>query len=490
MLNNTAEKDGRVAENMKSYKGLEMFLSEIPNPNAPNLNVSHRHHHQLANGSPISTDFLRSEYTPSSSFSNGFCSSLDGVPCPISFEEVKHRTHSTHRSSINGKPVDNTGLSETFRRMHVGDGQGDGTNTMGFKVDNDGFGFGGPYLGGTVSQNVVNYGEYEGFSNGASGFEGFQSSQLGAPMSFYEDRESDLIGSYIAHNQSNALYSGPSGNTNQTNASLDERNERGNGCTYGGIQRQNPAAVRPYLGDASISSPRCAIDSNGDKGVMEPFTSPRPLHSSTLALNVDDSFSSRLMMNERTRKVPNSMVPESLTSIRGASDVGVFTCQDNFIIQGESLNYGVINNSKALRNSFTNEMAAQNQRGKSSEWDNYSRFGRVCGSGRSPSGDCTLFLQPPFNSLAEVQEYIYFLAKNQYGCRFLQGVFDKGTCQDVQIIFSEIVGHAVELMTDPFGNYLVQKLLDVCNEEQRTQIVLMVTNQPGQLIRISRNAHG
>nr|POF07302.1 putative pumilio like 8, chloroplastic [Quercus suber] len=85
---------------------------------------------------------------------------------------------------------------------------------------------------------------------------------------------------------------------------------------------------------------------------------------------------------------------------------------------------------------------------------------------------------------------MYFMAKDQYGCRFLQKVFDEGTFQDVEIIFEEIIGHIVELMMDPFGNYLVQKLLDVCNEEQRMQTVLMVTNEPGKLVRISLHTHG
>ncbi|CAA7047918.1 unnamed protein product [Microthlaspi erraticum] len=58
------------------------------------------------------------------------------------------------------------------------------------------------------------------------------------------------------------------------------------------------------------------------------------------------------------------------------------------------------------------------------------------------------------------------------------------------IVFNELIPHVVELMVDPFGNYLMQKLLDVCNEEQRTQIILMVTSEPGQRIRISLNAFG
>ena len=41
----------------------------------------------------------------------------------------------------------------------------------------------------------------------------------------------------------------------------------------------------------------------------------------------------------------------------------------------------------------------------------------------------------------------------------------------LEVIFSEVMEHMVELMTDPFGNYLCQKLLDCCTREQRAIIV-------------------
>lgn len=35
----------------------------------------------------------------------------------------------------------------------------------------------------------------------------------------------------------------------------------------------------------------------------------------------------------------------------------------------------------------------------------------------------------------------------------------------------QVLTHIVELMTDPFGNYLVQKLLDRCSEQQRSDVL-------------------
>ncbi|CAH9058376.1 unnamed protein product [Cuscuta europaea] len=94
------------------------------------------------------------------------------------------------------------------------------------------------------------------------------------------------------------------------------------------------------------------------------------------------------------------------------------------------------------------------------------------------------------SSLREVKGYIYHIAKDQQGCRFLQRMFDVGSPQDVLVISNAIIDHVVELMMNPFGNYLIQNLLEVCNEEQRMKILHMVTEESGQIVRISLNTHG
>lgn len=97
--------------------------------------------------------------------------------------------------------------------------------------------------------------------------------------------------------------------------------------------------------------------------------------------------------------------------------------------------------------------------------------------------------QAKYSTLEEVEGRIYTIAKDQHGCRFLQRKFDEGGPEDVAKIFSEIIEHIIELMTDPFGNYLVQKLLEVCTEGQRMEMLHRVTAN-GDLVTISLNMHG
>ena len=93
-------------------------------------------------------------------------------------------------------------------------------------------------------------------------------------------------------------------------------------------------------------------------------------------------------------------------------------------------------------------------------------------------------------SLAEDRGYIYQLAKDQNGCRFLQTMIDDSTSEDMRILFEGVIDNVVELMVHPFGNYLVQKLLHVCREDQRFHIVLMLTREPWQFVKTSLNTHG
>ncbi|KAL5204110.1 hypothetical protein ABZP36_008981 [Zizania latifolia] len=95
-----------------------------------------------------------------------------------------------------------------------------------------------------------------------------------------------------------------------------------------------------------------------------------------------------------------------------------------------------------------------------------------------------------YSSVDEVAGRICMLAKDQNGCRFLQKVFAEGSQEDVEKVFAEIIDHIGELMVDPFGNYLVQKLLEDCRDDHRMRIISEITRVPGELITVACNMHG
>lgn len=82
------------------------------------------------------------------------------------------------------------------------------------------------------------------------------------------------------------------------------------------------------------------------------------------------------------------------------------------------------------------------------------------------------------------------LAKDPYGCKFLQKLIESATREQIDALFYEVIGYVGGLIVDPFGNYVVQKLVEVLSEEQRTMILRMLTRTDFQLVRICLDVHG
>nr|XP_043637892.1 pumilio homolog 12-like [Erigeron canadensis] len=93
-------------------------------------------------------------------------------------------------------------------------------------------------------------------------------------------------------------------------------------------------------------------------------------------------------------------------------------------------------------------------------------------------------------SLRNLRGRIYTLAKDQNGCRILQTLFERPTIEDVQVVFNEVVDCVSDLMNDLFGNYLVQKLVSVCNEDQKMQLIFSLMQVPNNIILVCMSPHG
>ncbi|KAK3035755.1 hypothetical protein RJ639_033457 [Escallonia herrerae] len=98
--------------------------------------------------------------------------------------------------------------------------------------------------------------------------------------------------------------------------------------------------------------------------------------------------------------------------------------------------------------------------------------------------------RPSFATLEDLKGKISVWAKDQYGCRFLQKKVEEGKPEDIELIFSELKDHIGELMLDQFGNPLIQKLFELCNEEQMTQILISVIRDDHSLKNICHDTHG
>nr|XP_043616284.1 pumilio homolog 12-like [Erigeron canadensis] len=124
---------------------------------------------------------------------------------------------------------------------------------------------------------------------------------------------------------------------------------------------------------------------------------------------------------------------------------------------------------------------------------NYSNGNRNRNGNHSHSGVVNkLPNQQFFNtmSLKDLRGMIYFMAKDQNAYKILKSKIENPTNEEVELVLSEIMGSLVDLMKDQFGNVVIQKLVCVCNDDQKTLIVRELTELPNHMISVCMSPCG
>ncbi|XP_019165477.1 PREDICTED: pumilio homolog 12-like [Ipomoea nil] len=135
----------------------------------------------------------------------------------------------------------------------------------------------------------------------------------------------------------------------------------------------------------------------------------------------------------------------------------------------------------------------------SSRNNGYSRLGS------SNNNNINLNLQPPsinrsprqpqpqvmnFSTLEDLRGKVLLVIKDQQSCRFLQQKLEEGKPEEVEMIFSEVKNCVRELMIDQSGNYLIQKLFQVCNAPQMSELLVSTVRDDRQLVAVCLDMHG
>ncbi|XP_040564967.1 pumilio homolog 1 isoform X2 [Lepeophtheirus salmonis] len=77
----------------------------------------------------------------------------------------------------------------------------------------------------------------------------------------------------------------------------------------------------------------------------------------------------------------------------------------------------------------------------------------------------------PNITLRDLSEHVVEFSQDQHGSRFIQQKLEKAPTPDKQIVFQEILLAAYALMTDVFGNYVIQKFFDFGTIDQKDALV-------------------
>ncbi|CAK7330039.1 unnamed protein product [Dovyalis caffra] len=91
-------------------------------------------------------------------------------------------------------------------------------------------------------------------------------------------------------------------------------------------------------------------------------------------------------------------------------------------------------------------------------------------------------VQSNLPSLDKLKGMVALAAKNKGHYQFLKRVLDERRPDQIEMIFLEVKDHLHDLMADQFGNYVIQKLFEVCSEVQMTQLILSFINNQRRLL--------
>ncbi|KAL1877424.1 mRNA binding protein puf3 [Diaporthe australafricana] len=89
--------------------------------------------------------------------------------------------------------------------------------------------------------------------------------------------------------------------------------------------------------------------------------------------------------------------------------------------------------------------------------------------------------------LRDIFGYVTDFAGDQQGSRFLQEKIPTANSEDKQRVFDEILVNANQMMTDVFGNYIVQKLFEFGTLVQKK---LLASKMQGNVVDLSMNIYG
>lgn len=79
------------------------------------------------------------------------------------------------------------------------------------------------------------------------------------------------------------------------------------------------------------------------------------------------------------------------------------------------------------------------------------------------------------------------VCKDQDGSRFIQGRIEAWSPEQISFFFGQIYGTALELSTNLFGNYVIQKIIPFLHEEESFKLILQLF---GQIYDLSLHVYG
>ncbi len=93
----------------------------------------------------------------------------------------------------------------------------------------------------------------------------------------------------------------------------------------------------------------------------------------------------------------------------------------------------------------------------------------------------------PNLQLRDLIGHIVEFSQDQHGSRFIQQKLERATPAERQMVFNEILQAAYQLMTDVFGNYVIQKFFEFGSLDQK---LALATRIGGHVLPLALQMYG
>lgn len=127
-----------------------------------------------------------------------------------------------------------------------------------------------------------------------------------------------------------------------------------------------------------------------------------------------------------------------------------------------NINNAIINN---VNNNINNSNNSNNNNTNNQQKNDYKK--------KKPKKlDNSFYMDKPLTFLGE---NINMLSKDQGACRYLQKLLDSNPQETLNYLYKPLCSNILLLINDPFGNYLIQKIIIYLNEDQLYKILNIIS---------------
>ena len=163
----------------------------------------------------------------------------------------------------------------------------------------------------------------------------------------------------------------------------------------------------------------------------------------------------------------------------------------NNLYQNNYINNNNINNNNENNNYFMQEnISPSKQKNNTKNKDSYINMNNQnkqkidSKKKKSKRLDPSLYMDKPASFLADK---LNILGKDQGACRYLQSMLDNNPNETIHDLYNSICQNILQLVCDPFGNYLIQKIISYLTQEQLIEIMKIISSS---FYDICINTHG